>query len=41
MDKYLLERLALAGIARMTGGSDIWLQVDVNAKYQQTPHQAR
>lgn len=37
IDKLLLERLSLAGIARVTGVSEQWLQTYVNAKYQATP----
>ncbi len=33
IDKLLLERLSLAGIARVTGVSEQWLQTYVNAKY--------
>lgn len=34
IDKLLLEKLPLAGIARMTGVSEPWLQSYVNTKYQ-------
>lgn len=37
IDKLLLERLALAAIARVTGVSERWLQMYVNQKYHQTP----
>ena len=37
IDKLLLERLALAAIARVTGVSERWLQMYVNQKYYQTP----
>jgi AraC-like DNA-binding protein len=37
IDKLLLERLSLAGIARVTGVSEQWLQTYVNAKYETTP----
>jgi|GEM_PF-777635 AraC-like DNA-binding protein len=37
IDKLLLERLALAAIARVTGGSERWLQLYVNQKFYQTP----
>jgi len=37
IDKLLLERLALAAIARVTGFSERWLQMDVNQKDYQTP----
>lgn len=39
IDKLLLERLALAAIARVTGVSERWLQMYVNQKYYQTPKQ--
>lgn len=37
IDKLLLERLALAAIARVTGVSPRWLQMYVNQKFYQTP----
>ncbi len=37
IDKLLLERLCLAGIARVTGVSQLWLQRYVNAKYAAVP----
>ena len=37
IDKLLLERLALAEIARVTGGSEQWLQLYVNQKFYQIP----
>jgi transposase-like protein len=37
VDNLLLERLALAAIARVTGVSERWLQMYVNQKYYQTP----
>ena len=38
LDKLLLERLSLAGIARVTGVSEFWLQRRyVNAKYAAVP----
>jgi AraC-like DNA-binding protein len=37
IDKLLLERLALAAIARVTGVSERWLQLYVNQKFDQTP----
>jgi transposase-like protein len=37
IDKLLLERLALAAIARVTGVSERWLQLYVNQKFYQTP----
>lgn len=39
IDKLLLERLSLAGITRVTGVSEQWLQTYVNAKYEATPQQ--
>jgi insertion element IS1 protein InsB len=39
IDKRLLERLALAAIARVTGVSQRWLQMYVNQKYYQVPKQ--
>lgn len=36
-DKLLLERLSLAGIAKVTGVSEQWLQTYVNAKYSSVP----
>ena len=35
IDKMLLERLALAAIARITGVSERWLQIYLNNKYEQ------
>ena len=40
IDKLLLEKLPLAGIARVTGVSERWLQIYVNELYQDVPHQA-
>jgi insertion element IS1 protein InsB len=37
IDRLLLERISLAGIARITGVSERWLQSYVNQKYEQTP----
>jgi transposase-like protein len=37
IDKLLLERLALAAIARVTGVSERWLQMYVNQKFYQMP----
>lgn len=34
IDKLLLEKLPLAGIARVTGVSEQWLQTYVNTKYK-------
>lgn len=39
IDKLLLEKIPLAGIARVAGVSEPWLQSYVNAKYQSVPHQ--
>ena len=37
IDKLLLERISLRGIARVTGVSLTWLQNYVKQKYQQVP----
>lgn len=37
IDRLLLERVPLAGIARVTGVSARWLQYDVNATYAAVP----
>ncbi len=39
IDKLLLERIPLAGIARVVGVSERWLQGHVNRKYQEVPQQ--
>ena len=39
IDKRLLERLAWAGITRVTGVSELWLQRYVNANYATVPRQ--
>jgi transposase-like protein len=39
IDKLLLEKIPLAGIARVAGVSEPWLQSYVNAKYQSVPQQ--
>jgi hypothetical protein len=39
IDKLLLEKIPLAGIARGVGASEPWLQSDVNAKYAAVPQQ--
>ena len=39
IDKLLLERLSLAGITRVTGVSEQWLQTYVNSKYKATAQQ--
>jgi len=41
IDKLLLERISLAGIARVTGVSELWLQNYVNAKYENIPQQVQ
>jgi transposase-like protein len=37
IDKLLLEKISLAGIARVVGVSEPWLQAYVNAIYAATP----
>lgn len=37
IDKLLLERISLAGIARVTGVSESWLQKYVNNKLDEVP----
>jgi len=39
IDKLLLEKIPLAGIARVVGVSEPWLQSYVNEKYQKVPRQ--
>ena len=39
IDKLLLEKIPLAGIARVVGVSEPWLQSYVNAKYARVPQQ--
>ena len=39
IEKLLKERLALAAIARVTGVSERWLQMDVNQKYPALPQE--
>jgi insertion element IS1 protein InsB len=39
IDKLLLERISLAGIARVTGVSERWLQDYVNDKYPHVPRE--
>ncbi len=39
IDKLLLEKIPLAGIARVVGVSEPWLQSYVNAKYEVVPQQ--
>lgn len=41
IDRLLLERLSLAGIARVTGVSERWLQSYVNALYAAQPRVAQ
>lgn len=41
IDKLLLERLSLAGIARVTGVSELWLQRYVNTKYAAVPRRVQ
>ena len=40
IDKLLLEKLPLAGIARVVDVSEPWLQQYVNAKYESVPRRA-
>jgi transposase-like protein len=41
IDRLLLERISLAGIARATQVSEQWLQTYVNEKYAQVPRQVQ
>ena len=41
IDKLLLERVPLAGIARVCDISERWLQVYVNQKYAAVPQQVQ
>lgn len=41
IDRLLLEKISLAGIARVCGVSERWLQDYVNQKYEQTPRQVK
>ena len=41
IDKLLLEKIPLAGIARVAGVSEPWLQSYVNQKYQDVPRQVQ
>lgn len=41
IDRLLLERISLAGIARVVGVSESWLQTYVNEKYAQTPREVQ
>ncbi len=37
VDRLLLERIPIAGISRVTGISETWLQNYINKKYEETP----
>ena len=39
IDRLLLEKISLAGIARAVGVSETWLQDYVNKKYEEVPRQ--
>lgn len=39
VDRLLLEKIPLAGISRVTGVSELWLQKYVNKKYEDVPKQ--
>ncbi len=39
IDKLLYEKISLAGICRVTGVSEAWLQNYVNNKYESVPQQ--
>ena len=41
IDDLLLERISMAGIARVAKVSEVWLQQYVNEKYAQVPRQAK
>jgi hypothetical protein len=41
INKLLLEKIWLDGIARVTGVSEPWLQAYVNAKYAATPRSVK
>lgn len=41
IDKLLLEKIPLAGIARVAEVSEVWLQQYVNTKYQQVERHVR
>jgi hypothetical protein len=41
IDKLLLERIPLAGIARVAGISEDYLQAYVNRKYELVPHEVQ
>lgn len=38
VDKLLLEKIPIAGISRVTGISEPWLQRYINRKYESVPH---
>ena len=40
VDKLLLEKIAMAGIARVVEVSEVWLQGSVNQKYDEGQRQA-
>ena len=37
VDKLLLEKIPISGIARVTGISEVWLQKYINKKYENIP----
>ena len=39
VDKLLLEKIPIAGISRVTGISEPWLQKYINEKYENTPRE--
>lgn len=41
IDRLLLERISLAGIARVAQVSEQWLQTYVNEKYAQVPRRVK
>jgi transposase-like protein len=41
IDRLLLEKLPLAGIVRVTGVSESWLQNYVNKKYEEIPKEVK
>jgi transposase-like protein len=41
VDKLLLEKIPITGIARVTGISEQWLQEYVNRKYKAIPHKVK
>lgn len=41
IDRLLLEKIPLAGIARVCDVSEVWLQGYVNEKYAKVPRQAK